>query len=67
MTSLRYWIRPLGVLVIVTWPGIEYDLSRMKIVHAGIKEDFSLTTIWFSRTRMHKTAEACSSVDADRE
>ena len=53
--------------MIVTWPGIEYDLSRMEIVHAGIKEDFSLTTIWVSRTRMHKTAEACSSVDADRE
>ena len=66
LTTLKWTMGCTGI-VIVTRRVIEYDMSRMEIVHAGIKEDFSLTTIWVSRTRMHKTAEACSSVDADRE
>ena len=39
----------------------------VEVVHAGINEDFSLTDVWVSWIRMHKTAEACSFVDADRD
>ena len=39
----------------------------VEVVHAGIKEDFSLTAVWVSWIRMHRTAGACSSVGADRE
>ena len=39
----------------------------VEVVHAGIKEDLILTDIWVSWIRMHKTADAYSSVDADRE